>query len=142
MTQSAWLQQSDWCDSETALTVLNAFSAGLFLIEPASGTCRVLNSAAAAMIGEIGDDPAGPLPIDKFFPESEQLTGSDFDEASHLAHFPSNKPGGLCDVHVQFRRLPSGDRSVLADEPLLAIVRRIGAKASASGLSPRDAFDD
>jgi diguanylate cyclase (GGDEF)-like protein len=143
MNPSAWLQQSDWCDSETALSVLNALSAGLFLIEPTSGTCRALNSAAAAMIVESGDDPAGAaLPIDKYFPEFEQLAGPNIDEASHLAHFPSDKPGGLCDVHVQFRRLPNGDRSVLADEPVLAIVRRIGAKASPSGLSPRDAFDD
>lgn len=142
MTPSAWLPQSDWCDSETALTVLNALSAGLFLIEPNNGTCRGLNSAAAAMISEVGDDPAAMLPIGKYFPEFELLAGPSIDDASHLAHFPSDKPGGICDVHVQFRRLPNGNRSVLTDEPVLAIVRRIGAKASASGLSPRDAFDD
>jgi diguanylate cyclase (GGDEF)-like protein len=142
MTQLAWLQQSNWCDSETALTVLNALSAGLFLIEPTGGTCRALNSAAALMISELDDDPAAAQPIGKYFPEFEQLTGANIDDASHLVHFPSGKPGGLCDVHVQFRRLPNGNRSVLTDDPVLAIVRRIGVKASASGLSPRDAFDD
>jgi diguanylate cyclase (GGDEF)-like protein len=157
MNPSAWLQFSDLCDAEIALSAINALSDGLFLVEPSARTCRALNAAAATMVSDLKDDPGGALPLEKYFPEFELLAAQGLDDASHLAHFPSGKPGGLCDVYVQFRRLQlpgevrensaDGRRSQPAEVPqiprlLLAIVRRIGVMVSADVLSPRDAFDD
>ncbi|MCC7085515.1 MAG: GGDEF domain-containing protein [Pirellulales bacterium] len=146
---------SDLCDAQTALAAMAALPDGVFLLEPNAGTCRPLNAAAATMVDELEGDVSAPLPIEKCFPDFEHLTLLGLNGATHLAHFPSGKPGELCDVRVQFRRLNRGTddgsdgancRSIAdaprSSESILAIVRRIGAGLSADGVSPRDAFDD
>jgi diguanylate cyclase (GGDEF)-like protein len=142
MTPPASSRPLELCDAEDALSILNALSDGLFLIERGAGVCRPVNAAATAMVAELHEDLSTELPLERFFPDFDFSSTRDMEGTSHLAHFPSSKAGALCDVYVQFRRLNLGNRSGLVGEHLLAIVRHISIKASADGLSLRDAFDD
>lgn len=145
MKPSAWLPSSEPCDSETVLAALNALSEGLFVVEPETNTFRPLNAAAAAMLAQSdrSENLWAELPLDRYFPDvdfSSVAVDADSAASSQLVHFPCANSSGLCDVWVQFR--PLRDRDGGARDSLLAIVRPIEVKASAEGLSPRDAFDD
>ncbi len=142
MNAQARLQPlSEPCDAEDAIAILQTLTDGLFLIDLRTRLCRPVNAAAKGMLADTPNHLSAELPLEQCFPELDFSSPHAIVATSHLAHF-STGSGIPCDVHVQFRRLVASGLSTENETQLLAIVRKVGVKASADGFSPRDAFDD